>query len=220
MKSQTRVDARSCRRTSTRVAPTSSRSWGSWSKSRPSAWSPSARPTCSAARCLAAQYIAFLRRPRRRRADRRTSTGARRVQDRRAAHVTIYNHLDVQPAAHRRRLGARTRSYSASEDGRYEGRGTTDDKGPALTALFAARYAAENGVPLNFRFLWEMEEEIGSPHFESFVKSARTRSRPIRSWCRTRSGSRAASRRFPTVCAACSRRRCGSRPAPRTCTRD
>jgi acetylornithine deacetylase/succinyl-diaminopimelate desuccinylase-like protein len=84
--------------------------------------------------------------------------------------VTIYNHLDVQPA-HIDDGWEEEPFDFRNEDGRYEGRGTTDDKGPALTALFAARYAAENGVPLNFRFLWEMEEEIGSPHFESFVRS-------------------------------------------------
>lgn len=82
--------------------------------------------------------------------------------------VTIYNHLDVQPADEPEwktdPFVMRTRS------GVYTGRGTTDDKGPALTALYAARFAAENGVPLNIRVLWEMEEEIGSPHFEAFVK--------------------------------------------------
>src|SRR5207249_5624368 len=55
-------------------------------------------------------------------------------------------------------------------DDRYEGRGTTDDKGPALTALCAVRYAIENNFPLNFHFLWELEEEIGSPNFDSFLK--------------------------------------------------
>src|SRR5262249_14787413 len=58
-----------------------------------------------------------------------------------------------------------------TKDGdRYLGRGTTDDKGPAMTALFGARYAVENGVPANIHFLWEHEEEIGSPHFESTIR--------------------------------------------------
>jgi acetylornithine deacetylase/succinyl-diaminopimelate desuccinylase-like protein len=39
-----------------------------------------------------------------------------------------------------------------------------------MTALFAARYAVENGIPLNINFIWELEEEIGSPHFEEFMK--------------------------------------------------
>jgi acetylornithine deacetylase/succinyl-diaminopimelate desuccinylase-like protein len=86
--------------------------------------------------------------------------------------VTIYNHLDVQPA--RMSEGWEHEPFVfRKQDGRYEGRGTTDDKGPALCALYAAKLAVEAGVPLNFRFIWELEEEIGSPHFESFVRSRR-----------------------------------------------
>ncbi len=77
--------------------------------------------------------------------------------------VTIYNHLDVQPAQEPE--WRQPPFVFRKHNGRYHGRGTTDDKGPALTALLAARYAVEQGVPLNIRFLWELEEEIGSPHF-------------------------------------------------------
>jgi acetylornithine deacetylase/succinyl-diaminopimelate desuccinylase-like protein len=81
--------------------------------------------------------------------------------------VTIYNHMDVQPA---QEPGWKQEPFRfRKEDGRYYGRGSTDDKGPALTALFAARYAADHSIPLNIRFVWEMEEEIGSPHFEEFI---------------------------------------------------
>ncbi len=87
--------------------------------------------------------------------------------------VTIYNHLDVQPADEPE---WKTDPFvMRSRSGVYTGRGTTDDKGPALTALYAAHFAAENGVPLNIRVLWEMEEEIGSPHFEAFVKKNRSK---------------------------------------------
>jgi acetylornithine deacetylase/succinyl-diaminopimelate desuccinylase-like protein len=82
--------------------------------------------------------------------------------------LTIYNHMDVQPAQEPEWKDEPFRFRK--ENGRYFGRGTTDDKGPGLTALYAARYAAENGAPLNIRFLWEFEEEIGSPHFEEFVR--------------------------------------------------
>ncbi len=82
--------------------------------------------------------------------------------------VTIYNHLDVQPAEASEWRKAPFTFYK--EGDRYEGRGTTDDKGPALTAMLAVRYAVQNGLPLNFRFVWELEEEIGSPNFEYFVK--------------------------------------------------
>jgi acetylornithine deacetylase/succinyl-diaminopimelate desuccinylase-like protein len=83
--------------------------------------------------------------------------------------LSIYNHIDVQPAEEPEWV--REPFVFGKEDGRYFGRGTTDDKGPALTALLAARYAAENGIPLNIQFLWEFEEEIVSPHFEEFMKA-------------------------------------------------
>jgi len=84
--------------------------------------------------------------------------------------VTIYNHIDVQPADASEWHKAPFTFYK--HDGIYEGRGTTDDKGPALTALEAARYWAKNGAPLNINFIWELEEEIGSPNFEHFIKNS------------------------------------------------
>jgi acetylornithine deacetylase/succinyl-diaminopimelate desuccinylase-like protein len=87
--------------------------------------------------------------------------------------VTIYNHLDVQPADASEWHRSPFTFYKTGE--RYEGRGTTDDKGPALTALMAVRFAAQAGIPLNYKFLWELEEEIGSPNFESFVRKERKR---------------------------------------------
>jgi acetylornithine deacetylase/succinyl-diaminopimelate desuccinylase-like protein len=82
--------------------------------------------------------------------------------------VSIYNHLDVQPANEPQ--WTREPFAFHNDNGRYIGRGSTDDKGPALTALFGARLAMEQGVPLNIQFIWELEEEIGSPNFEHFVK--------------------------------------------------
>src|SRR5439155_24595589 len=84
--------------------------------------------------------------------------------------LTVYNHMDVQPAQEPEWNQEPFRLRK--EDGRYYGRGSTDDKGPGITALFAAKYAAENGVPLNIRFVWEPEEEIGSPHLEEFIKKS------------------------------------------------
>jgi acetylornithine deacetylase/succinyl-diaminopimelate desuccinylase-like protein len=91
------------------------------------------------------------------------------IVDPRYPTVTIYNHMDVQPANASEWHKAPFTFFK--EDGRYEGRGTTDDKGPALTALYAVRYAVENSLPINFRFLWELEEEIGSPNFDGFLKT-------------------------------------------------
>ena len=83
--------------------------------------------------------------------------------------VTVYNHLDVQPAESD---DWHTSPFEFVKKGdRYFGRGTTDDKGPAMTAFYGARYAWENDVPVNIHLLWEFEEEIGSPNFEPTIKS-------------------------------------------------
>ena len=87
-----------------------------------------------------------------------------------APSVTVYNHLDVQPAS-RETEPWDTDPFTFTKQGdRYLGRGTTDDKGPALTALWGIRAAREAGVRVNMQVLWELEEEIGSPNFEAGVK--------------------------------------------------
>jgi acetylornithine deacetylase/succinyl-diaminopimelate desuccinylase-like protein len=84
--------------------------------------------------------------------------------------VTVYNHLDVQPAD---AAEWKTPPFSFSRQGdRWFARGATDDKGPALTALYGARLALEQGVRANIQFLWELEEEVGSPHFEHGLAAA------------------------------------------------
>ena len=90
--------------------------------------------------------------------------------------VTVYNHLDVQPAMEPE--WTREPFTFAVDGDHYYGRGTTDDKGPALTALLAAHFAVERGVPLNIQFLWELEEETGSPHFSEGLAKADALQRP------------------------------------------
>ena len=90
--------------------------------------------------------------------------------DSKAPTVTVYNHLDVQPAS-RKTEPWRTEPFVFTKEGdRYFGRGTTDDKGPALTALWGIRAARNNSVRANIRVLWELEEEIGSPNFERGIE--------------------------------------------------
>lgn len=87
--------------------------------------------------------------------------------------VTVYNHIDVQPADEPQ---WRSDPFRLTIEGeRYVARGTTDDKGPALAALYGARYAREHGVAANVHFLWELEEEIGSPHFASAITKHKAR---------------------------------------------
>ena len=84
--------------------------------------------------------------------------------------VTVYNHLDVQPAD-----GDDWRTdpfHLTTQADRYVGRGATDDKGPALTALVGALATREAGTPVNIAFLWELEEEVGSEHFASAINPA------------------------------------------------
>lgn len=84
--------------------------------------------------------------------------------------VTVYNHLDVQPAEP---AEWRTPPFTFTREGdRYFARGATDDKGPALAALYGARLALETGARINIQFLWELEEEIGSPNFARGLTSA------------------------------------------------
>ena len=86
--------------------------------------------------------------------------------------VTVYNHIDVQPASKETEPWDSEPFVFTQKGDTYFGRGTTDDKGPALSALFGARAALAANVPVNIRFLWEFEEEIGSPNFEKIISSA------------------------------------------------
>jgi acetylornithine deacetylase/succinyl-diaminopimelate desuccinylase-like protein len=82
--------------------------------------------------------------------------------------VLVYNHLDVQPAD-ADEWNSPPFEMKIQGDS-YLGRGSTDDKGPALTVLYAAQFVKENKLPLNIKFLWELEEEIGSPNFEKCLE--------------------------------------------------
>src|SRR5918997_447722 len=86
--------------------------------------------------------------------------------------VTVYNHIDVQPASKETEPWDTEPFVFTKKGDTYYGRGTTDDKGPALSGLFGARGAMEGNVPGNIRFLWEFEEEIGSPNFEKIITKA------------------------------------------------
>jgi acetylornithine deacetylase/succinyl-diaminopimelate desuccinylase-like protein len=89
---------------------------------------------------------------------------------RNAPTLTIYNHMDVQPASSETEPWTSEPFVFTKQGDRYLGRGTTDDKGPALAALWGIKAAREAGIPINLRLLWELEEEIGSPSFEDGIK--------------------------------------------------
>ncbi|HYH09929.1 MAG TPA: M20/M25/M40 family metallo-hydrolase [Thermoanaerobaculia bacterium] len=84
--------------------------------------------------------------------------------------LTVYNHMDVQPASRETEPWNTDPFVFTKQGDRYFGRGTTDDKGPALSAMWGIRAAREAGIPLNLNVLWELEEEVGSPSFEAAIK--------------------------------------------------
>src|SRR3954470_15990779 len=84
--------------------------------------------------------------------------------------VTMYNHLDVQPASRETEPWDTDPFVFTKKGDRYFGRGTTDDKGPALSAMWGIRAARQANIPINLNVLWELEEEIGSPSFEDAIK--------------------------------------------------
>ena len=86
--------------------------------------------------------------------------------------VLVYGHYDVQPTGDLAEWI--TPPFELAVDGdTVRGRGATDDKGPVYIVLKTAQafLAQEGGLPLNVRFLFEGEEEIGSPHLPEFVRA-------------------------------------------------
>jgi acetylornithine deacetylase/succinyl-diaminopimelate desuccinylase-like protein len=87
--------------------------------------------------------------------------------------LLVYGHYDVQPAGDEARW---TSPPFAPEvrDGRIHARGASDDKGPMLVPVMVAReWLACGGPPVGLRFLFEGEEEIGSPSLEAVLREHR-----------------------------------------------
>ncbi|MBO7515676.1 MAG: Sapep family Mn(2+)-dependent dipeptidase, partial [Lachnospiraceae bacterium] len=84
--------------------------------------------------------------------------------------LDILAHLDVVPATPGFTV---TKPFEPVEkDGKLYGRGTADDKGPAVAALYAMRALKELGVPLtkNVRLILGCDEECGSSDIEYYYK--------------------------------------------------
>ncbi|NJD11368.1 MAG: dipeptidase [Gemmatimonadetes bacterium] len=86
------------------------------------------------------------------------------------ATVLVYGHYDVQPPDPVE-LWVTPPFEPTVRDGRLYARGVSDDKGPMLIpiAVAAAYFAEEGRLPLNVKFLFEGEEEVGSPSLEDFI---------------------------------------------------
>lgn len=88
--------------------------------------------------------------------------------DKDASWITIYNHMDVQPADEDSWLNKPF--MPTLKDGVVLGRGSTDDKGPALSIMHAIKFLKENNHKMpNIQVIYETEEEIGSIHFHDFM---------------------------------------------------
>jgi acetylornithine deacetylase/succinyl-diaminopimelate desuccinylase-like protein len=84
--------------------------------------------------------------------------------------ILVYGHYDVQPTGSEAEWV--TPPFELTVDGDVvRGRGASDDKGPVYIVLKTAQafLAQEGRLPLNVKFLFEGEEEIGSPHLADFV---------------------------------------------------
>jgi acetylornithine deacetylase/succinyl-diaminopimelate desuccinylase-like protein len=86
--------------------------------------------------------------------------------------ILVYGHYDVQPTGADAEWVTPPFELSVAGD-IIRGRGVTDDKGPLYLVVKAAQafMAQEGGLPLNVKFLFEGEEEVGSPHLQEFVAS-------------------------------------------------
>ncbi|BCX50088.1 peptidase M20 [Haloferula helveola] len=85
--------------------------------------------------------------------------------------VLIYGHYDVQPVDPLN-LWDSAPFEPEIRDGRIWARGATDNKGQMLAHLLGAgKTIAEKGdLPVNLTFLFEGEEEIGSPNLAPFLR--------------------------------------------------
>ncbi len=90
--------------------------------------------------------------------------------------VLVYCHYDVQPVDPLE-LWRRPPFEPHVRDGRMLGRGAADDKGQLHAHLRAAEamLATTGGLPINVRYLFEGEEESGSPNLEPWLLANRDR---------------------------------------------
>ena len=84
--------------------------------------------------------------------------------------VLIYGHFDVQPAEPYD-LWQTPPFLPEVQDGEVWGRGASDDKGGMLIPILSveALLKTTGSLPVNVKFFFEGQEEIGSPHLSAFI---------------------------------------------------
>ena len=85
--------------------------------------------------------------------------------------VLIYGHYDVQPPEPLE-LWQSPPFEPEEREGNLYGRGASDMKGQVIASMKAVEAAMNGGgLPVNVKFLFEGEEEIGSPNLDDFIAS-------------------------------------------------
>ncbi|WP_216320523.1 dipeptidase [Deinococcus aestuarii] len=86
--------------------------------------------------------------------------------------VLVYGHYDVQPPDPQGRWQSPPFTPTVRGE-RVYGRGVSDDKGPLLIPVQVAEafFRTRGTLPLNVKFLFEGEEEVGSPNLAPFVRA-------------------------------------------------
>ncbi len=86
--------------------------------------------------------------------------------------IAVLGHLDVVPVGDRWTVAP---FEGVLRDGRMYGRGTNDDKGPSLAALFAMRAIREAGIPLKktIRMILGCDEESGWECMQYYTEHAK-----------------------------------------------
>ena len=83
--------------------------------------------------------------------------------------VLIYAHYDVQPV--KESEWDNPPFAPVIKDGKIFGRGTSDDKSGVMISLWAveAMLRTDGKLPVNVKFIFDGEEEMGSPNFKDFI---------------------------------------------------
>ncbi len=84
--------------------------------------------------------------------------------------VLVYGHYDVQPPDPLEKWTSAPFTPTV-RDGRLYARGISDDKGPMLIPIKVAEafFATTGALPVNVKFMFEGEEEIGSENLDAFI---------------------------------------------------
>lgn len=87
--------------------------------------------------------------------------------------VLVYGHYDVQPAS--AKDGWETDPFEPTIRGdELRARGSSDNKGPMIACVSAVEAVLVAGaMPVNVKFVFEGEEEVGSAHFLGFLETHR-----------------------------------------------